>query len=77
MSRVQWIALAGLLLLALLIVRVGMGARKPPFLPVDRDHSPAMPTAQCLHCHGPGGSSPRPSDHPIGNDCGRCHRVRP
>jgi mono/diheme cytochrome c family protein len=30
-------------------------------------------TEDCVVCHGPEGGSPRDPNHPIGNDCLRCH----
>ena len=73
MKPVQWIALAALALVALLALAIALTNRTPPKLPADADHGATISIPQCLQCHGPGGSSPRPSDHPIGNDCGRCH----
>ncbi len=73
MKRTQWIALGALALLALLVLRISMTSRTPPFLPADADHGPAVPLQRCLDCHSAGGEMPRGPDHPVGNDCSRCH----
>jgi cytochrome c553 len=48
--------------------------RTPPDIPADARHLESVTDAQaCLKCHGPGGSSPRTPNHPLGNQCWGCH----
>jgi hypothetical protein len=47
---------------------------KPPRLPADDDHAFEQAEAHCLHCHVHTGPRPRPSDHPLRDDCFSCHR---
>ncbi|HEY3176224.1 MAG TPA: hypothetical protein VGK94_10770 [Candidatus Polarisedimenticolia bacterium] len=48
--------------------------RTPPEIPGDRDHLQAgLDPEACLSCHGPGRSSPRTPNHPLGNQCWGCH----
>lgn len=48
-----------------------------PVIPRDRDHIGVPLPAGCLNCHGPGGKSPRPENHPISQACLSCHRWAP
>lgn len=66
------------LLAILVVVAAGIGwlalrTRQPPMLPADAAHSLAPDVPACLTCHGSGGPSPRGVNHPLGEDCGRCH----
>jgi hypothetical protein len=67
-----------LLILLLIAAALGVawlasGTRQPPLLPVDDAHARGAGGEPCLACHGPGGELPRGADHPLGNDCLRCH----
>lgn len=75
MSRRQIALLAGLALVASLVLALALVARRPPFVPADDDHAPTAATP-CLACHGPGGVLPRTTNHPLGDDCFRCHARR-
>ena len=73
MRSVQIAMLAGLLLLAGLVAWLALRNPQPPFLPADADHARFINAGRCLSCHGPQGESPQPANHPLGNDCLRCH----
>ncbi|MCP3977787.1 MAG: hypothetical protein GY716_00455 [bacterium] len=73
MNRTQWIALGGLALLATLILVLALRNRQPPPLPQDPAHSGGVSAEQCMACHSAGGVAPRTENHPVGNDCSRCH----
>jgi len=75
MSRRQIVLVAVLALVALIVVWLALGTRRAPYLPEDADHGDAA-TTSCLDCHGPDGGFPRPANHPLGNDCFRCHARR-
>ena len=75
MSRKQIALLAALALVASLVLALALRTRPAPFLPVDDDHASAAATP-CLACHGPGGVFPRTPNHPLGDDCFRCHARR-
>ncbi|MGD1147704.1 MAG: hypothetical protein ABR961_07140 [Thermoanaerobaculaceae bacterium] len=47
---------------------------KPPRLPADPDHSVGEAETRCLRCHVHTGAHPRPTDHPLRDDCFSCHR---
>jgi len=71
MKRVQWLSLAALAVLALVIAVFFLRNRQPPILPVDDDHLWRGAEA-CRECHGPDGI-PQGPNHPVGEDCVRCH----
>ena len=48
-----------------------------PVIPRDRDHNGSPVPDGCLKCHGAGGRSPRPENHPINEKCLSCHRWAP
>jgi hypothetical protein len=73
MNRNQWIALAALVLVGLLILWLGTRNRQPPMLPADADHVDVAQPEGCNACHGPGEIYPRDQNHPLGDDCTRCH----
>lgn len=76
MRRSQ-IALLGLLAFAAALVGVlALRTRQPPWIPRDAVHRPGDPVDDCLDCHGPNGTLPRSKNHPIGQDCFRCHAFR-
>ena len=71
MKSAQWISLAAIALLAVLIAVLVFRNRQPPFLPTDSDH--VWQNAEtCNDCHGPDGI-PKSRNHPVGQDCKRCH----
>lgn len=73
MSRKQIVWLILLVLVAALVLALAFRSRPAPFLPADDDHR-SSPTAQpCDECHGPDGVLPRSQNHPLGEDCFRCH----
>ena len=74
MSRTQIVLAAALVLLALLAVLLALGTRGAPYLPRDADH--ASESADCMSCHGPDAPAPRSANHPLGDDCFRCHARR-
>ena len=76
MSRRQIVLLAVLLLVALAVGWLALRTRQPPLLPTDAAHVEAADAPACLECHGPGGPSPRGPNHPLGDDCRRCHGTR-
>ena len=71
MKRAQWISLAAIFALALLVTVLMLRNRQPPFLPADEDHV-WHGTEACAECHGPNGI-PQSPNHPVGRDCLRCH----
>jgi hypothetical protein len=70
MSRNQIVLLIVLALGAALVLALALRSRQAPFLPADEDHRGAQP---CDECHGPDGVLPRSQNHPLGEDCFRCH----
>ena len=68
--------MAALLLAAGLILVLALRNPQPPLLPADEFHLPASAAADCLVCHGADGELPRGQNHPLGNDCSRCHGRR-
>jgi len=68
--------LAALAALAALIGWVALRSRQPPMLPADEAHAAFVSAEACLTCHGPGGPVPQGRNHPLGNDCTRCHGFR-
>lgn len=73
MKRVQGILLAVVLLLGAVVTVLALRNRQAPVLPNDADHRRGPIPAACLECHDTGGSHPRSKNHPVGNDCMRCH----
>jgi cytochrome c553 len=72
----QRLLLTILLLAAGGVLWLALRTRQPPLLPADAAHAPSPEAPACLTCHGPGGPSPRSVNHPLGDDCGRCHGAR-
>lgn len=72
MSRKQIVLLVCLFVLAAFVAWLAVRNPQPPFVPGDEDHI-GIATEDCIVCHGPDGGSPRDPNHPIGNDCLRCH----
>jgi hypothetical protein len=75
MRRVQTIALVVIALLAGFTIYLAMRGRQPPILPADAEHARVLGEEDCLICHDPNGDSPRARNHPLGDDCMRCHGV--
>ena len=76
MSRRQVVLLAAVAALAAMVLWLSLRSRQPPMLPVDDAHAVFVNAVACLTCHGPGGPSPQTKNHPMGNDCTRCHGFR-
>jgi hypothetical protein len=76
MSRTQIALLAALLLIAALILVLAFRNPSIPFLPDDADHLAGVDGPGCLECHGPDAIFPRGQNHPVGQDCFRCHARR-
>ena len=72
MGRMQKTLLIALALVAAIVVYVALRNRQPPLLPGDADHA-VFEIPNCLRCHNPDGEYPRGKNHPIGDDCARCH----
>jgi len=73
MKPVQRNLLIVLALLALTVGYFALTTRQAPMLPRDADHAPSARGQGCLDCHGPNGKNPRSKNHPLGEDCFRCH----
>ena len=76
MKKNQIIALIALAALAVLAVLFAMSAKEPPALPANNTHAVWNGPERCHVCHGPGAAQAKPKNHPIGNDCLRCHDHR-
>ena len=73
MSKGQILALSAIAALAVLVAVLALRNRQPPLLPVDEDHRGFAGAEACLVCHGPDGGHYKGDNHPIGDDCTRCH----
>jgi hypothetical protein len=73
LNRQQIILLGLLALLVLAVVVLALRNPQPPLLPTDETHRGFAGADACLECHGGDGPAPRSRNHPIGNDCLRCH----
>jgi len=73
MSRRQAVLLGLLVVAAAAVGWLALRTRQPPLLPGDAAHTESRDAPACLECHGPGGPSPRSQNHPLGDDCRRCH----
>ena len=69
----QRVSLAAVVLVAAAVLYLTTRNRQPPFLPTDADHRVFEQAATCMVCHGPAGGLPQSKNHPLGNDCLRCH----
>jgi hypothetical protein len=76
MTRRQAVLMAALAAAAALVLWLALGTRQAPILPGDPAHAVSAGPAPCLACHGAAGVSPRGRNHPLGDDCLRCHGVR-
>ena len=73
MKPLQRNLLIALALLALAVGYCSMRTRQAPVLPRDADHAPSYRGRACIDCHGLNGELPRSKNHPLGDDCLRCH----
>ena len=73
MKPLQTSLFAVILVVAGFVVFLALRSRQPPVLPADAEHAAFTGAAACLTCHGPAGSSPQSKNHPLGDDCLRCH----
>jgi len=73
MNRTQWILLALLALILLLVAVLALRNPQPPVLPADETHAASRGAEACLECHASDGPAPRSRTHPVGSDCRRCH----
>ena len=76
MKPVQRISLLLLVVVAGAVLYLAMRNRQAPYLPADEPHSVWTGAPGCLACHGPDAAFPQSRNHPIGNDCLRCHARR-
>lgn len=76
MNQKQVALLGALALLALFVGWLALRNPKPAFLPDDEVHATFSSARACLACHGPNGDVPQSRNHPVGNDCLRCHGFR-
>jgi hypothetical protein len=72
-NRTQWIALIVVAALAACMIYLAVRGRQPPLLPADEDHARFLSAEDCLICHDLNSDSPQGRNHPLGNDCSRCH----
>ena len=73
MKPVQVVAIAVILVVLGFVLFLALRTRQPPVLPGDAKHAVYDGAASCLTCHGPQGVKPRSKNHPMGNECLRCH----
>lgn len=76
MNRKQAILLGILAAFAGLVAVLALRNPQPPLIPQDDAHTAATSVTACLTCHDTGGTAPRDTNHPVGNDCSRCHGWR-
>jgi hypothetical protein len=76
MSRRQILLLLGFLFVLGLVAYLATQNRQPPFIPEDALHAGPSDARACAICHGPEGDAPRDENHPLGDDCSRCHGRR-
>ena len=69
-------AVAGLIVLAGLVLVLVLRNPSPPAPPGDADHVWHGPDT-CLVCHDASGAVPRSPNHPVGRECLRCHGLAP
>jgi len=75
-SRKQLMILAAMGAMAAFIAWLAWSSRQPPMLPDDDTHRTFLGARECLSCHCPEGPVPRSRQHPLGDDCVRCHGSR-
>jgi hypothetical protein len=72
-KRSQLIALVVVALVAAFTIYLAVRGRQPPMLPADEEHTSIVGADDCLICHDPNAASPQAKNHPLGDDCLRCH----
>ncbi len=73
MPRKHWTVLAVIAIAAAFILWLAYRSRQAPLVPDDPTHATIRGARFCLGCHGPAGAVPQPPNHPLGEDCLRCH----
>ena len=73
LNRLQMTLFAMLGLVAVFLLLVALRNPQAPLLPDDPVHGAFAGHAACLDCHGPASDYPQSRNHPVGNDCLRCH----
>ena len=76
MNRKQLVLLSIIALAAAFIAWLAWASRQPPLLPDDAAHTTFVSAASCLECHGQEGAVSQSRQHPLGEDCVRCHGSR-
>ena len=76
MKPVQRISIVLLVAVAGVVLYLAMRNRQAPYLPSDPEHSSWSGPAACLSCHAYDAAFPQSKNHPIGDDCLRCHGRR-
>jgi hypothetical protein len=76
MKRAQGLSLLAVAAVAAIVIYLAARNRQAPFLPADSEHAAFVGAEPCMTCHGPDGGSPQSKNHPLGNDCTRCHGRR-
>ena len=76
MNRKQRIILSFIAFAAAFIAWLAWSSRQPPLLPDDQTHATFVNATTCLECHGQDGAVPQTRQHPLGEDCVRCHGSR-
>ncbi len=76
MNRKQGIILSVIVFAAAFIAWLAWSSRQPPLLPDDDAHATFVGAGTCLECHGPESAVPQSRQHPLGEDCVRCHGSR-
>jgi cytochrome c553 len=76
MNSKQWVILSVVAFAAAFIAWLAWSSRQPPLLPEDDAHASFVGAGACLECHGPEGAVPQSREHPLGEDCVRCHGRR-
>ena len=69
------VLIALIVLAAAFVVVLALRNREAPPMPNDPNHYTFFDAESCLKCHGPGKLAPQGENHPIGNDCLRCHSL--
>ena len=76
MNTKQWIILSVIAFAAAFVGWLAWSSRQPPMLPTDDAHATFVSASTCLDCHGREGAVPQSQQHPLGEDCIRCHGSR-
>ena len=76
MNRRQWIILSFIAFAAVFIAWLARSSRQPPLMPDDEAHATFVNAFTCRECHGAEGTVSQSKQHPLGDDCVRCHGRR-